>query len=168
MQSEILDDTFIEKKVAILSKLSILIIGLALSPLLAGMIYCFNLYQTQQKDKIFSTIVAIATINFIATVPFMGFKLEYNNFNLVFYIHHFITTPLIVFPLWKKHFKIRQYNTHFPLSIAIFIVLFMLASFLLNGFIFYIISSFLFVITVKFIYVFVNFLMVWNRNKFRI
>jgi ABC-type Na+ efflux pump permease subunit len=165
MDSEILDDVYMEKKVVLLSKISILIIGLLVSPLLAGILYCYNLFQANKKDKIFSTLIAIVTINFMATVPIMGFKIFYANFDFSLYIHHFITTSLIVMPLWKKHFKNVEFQTNFPISAAIMIIVFILGTYLTPNLIFILVNIYLIAIIIKFLMVIVKALSTLTKGK---
>lgn len=119
-----LDDFKDEEKLVLFSKRSIIIMIIFLPAIFGGILYCMNLAASNQKKKIFGTLIAISICDFFISFPLFGFEIGYVLFNPFSFLSSSLLALLIGFPFWKKHFEHIDYKEKTPwIHIISFLIL---------------------------------------------
>lgn len=122
--SEILDEVDDSHKIVLFSKSSIAFIGLIISPVFAYIIYGANLRYSGQKNKIFGTFITIIFCQSIIFLGLIGFNVQQIlPFSPYLMLSNIITTLLLLFPFWSRHFDEIEYKTIFPYFRVFFILI---------------------------------------------
>ena len=113
--AEIIDEVEKEQtEIILFSKLSVFLVTVILSPLLAIYLYCANVWLSSQKSKVYGTMVALLMCYFALFTPFLGFPLFRYYPPYVPEPHRFILAFVMIYPLWKELFEKKRYSITFP------------------------------------------------------
>lgn len=126
---EILDIEAEERgEIVIFSRLSISIATIIFSPFFGAILYCINLYRTDQANRMFGSFISIILCNLLVLLPLVGFRFWYLGLIPQIIISHTTIAMLMIYPMWKRHFYKLQYQDTFPTKM--FIVFFLISGFI--------------------------------------
>lgn len=101
-----IDSEFVNSKIKLNSKLTIVLISVFASPFLATIVYGLNLYKANKQSYFIGVLIAILASNFFLRVGFLGFNDEV--IRLIFLLFNLLMGLLLVGPFWKKHFSLKS------------------------------------------------------------